>query len=164
MKGSALFEKSDVTGLKPGVNDRWGLLGSIPPDLKLRDLHPFFSYHDAVPRTAFINRQDDDDQTSSNESPAWLAHITRRRDRGAGGGRCAGLDRSTVQAANKQRPGSFVCAQALVAAFDGDGVDSFIGVGAVVVARLAALDRKDRTGNAAAAGECGRMVCAAEPL
>ena len=114
--------------------------------------------------TSFINRQDDDDKSSSNESLACLAGINRRRDRGAGGGRGAGLDHSTVQAANKQRPGIFVCDPALVTAADGDGAGNFIGFGGVVVARLAALDSETRTGNSAAAGDCRRMVRAAEPL
>ena len=93
-----------------------------------------------------------------------MAGIARRRDRGAGGDRCTGFDHSTVPAANKQRSGSFVRAQKLVAAADGDGVGNFINVGVVVVARFATLDSEDRTDNSVAAGDSGRMVCAAEPL
>ena len=113
---------------------------------------------------SFINRQDDDDKSSSNKSLACLAGINRRRDRGADVGRCAGLDHPTIQAANKQRPRIFVCVQALVAVADGDGFGNFIGIGGVVVAWLAALDSEARTGNSAAAGDCCRMVRAAEPL
>ena len=130
--------------------------------LKLRDLQPFFSYHDAVP--LYVSQQTEYDKSSSNESSAWLAGITCRRDRGAGGDRCTGFDHSTVQAANKQRSGSFVRAQKLVAAADGDGVGNFINVGVVVVARFAALVNEDCADNSVAAGDCGRMVCAAEPL